>query len=45
MKIYEQINIKHYKNNDEYDGDDDNDNGIMKKMMKIKVIEFEVKQT
>ena len=45
MKIYEQINIKHCKNNDEYDGDDDNDNGIMKKMMKIKVIEFEVKQT
>lgn len=25
MKIYEQINVKHYKNNDEYDGDDDGD--------------------
>ena len=45
MKIYEQINIKHCKNNDEYDGDDDdNDNCIMKKMIKIKAIEFEVKQ-
>lgn len=43
MKIYEQINIKHCKNNDEYDGDDGNDNGNMKKMMKIKAIEFEVK--
>ena len=45
MKIYEQINIKHCKN-DEYDGDDDddNDNCIMKKMVKITAIEFEVKQ-
>ena len=46
MKIYEEINIKHCKNNDEYggDGDEDNDNGIMKKMRKIKAIEFAVKQ-
>ena len=53
MKIYEEINIKHCKNNDEYDGygndeyggdgDEDNDNGIMKKMIKIKAIEFAVK--
>lgn len=54
MKIYEEININHCKNNDEYDGygndeyggdgDEDNDNGIMKKMIKIKAIEFAVKQ-